>query len=46
MKDFGVNLLDIVTLISLIAISISILMLLYRVVKGPTNPDRLLPLIL
>ncbi|TCT27061.1 multisubunit sodium/proton antiporter MrpF subunit [Melghiribacillus thermohalophilus] len=40
MKDFGVNLLDIVTLISLIAISISILMLLYRVVKGPTNPDR------
>ncbi|MBO8156001.1 MAG: Na(+)/H(+) antiporter subunit F1 [Bacillaceae bacterium] len=34
------NLLNTVTVICLIAVSISILLLLYRVVKGPTNPDR------
>jgi multicomponent Na+:H+ antiporter subunit F len=31
-------------LISLIVISISILLLLYRTIKGPTNPDRAIAL--
>lgn len=40
MESIGLNLLNTVTVICLIAVSISILLLLYRVVKGPTNPDR------
>ncbi len=34
------GLIEIVTVICMIVITISISLLLYRVVKGPTNPDR------
>lgn len=34
------DLLSIVTTICLVAISISIILLLYRALVGPTNPDR------
>jgi len=38
--DFSEKLIDIATVISIVGISISLLLLLYRVMKGPTNPDR------
>ncbi|WP_058307308.1 Na(+)/H(+) antiporter subunit F1 [Gracilibacillus massiliensis] len=34
------ELIEIVTAICMVVISISIFLLLYRVIKGPTNPDR------
>ncbi|WP_163537833.1 Na(+)/H(+) antiporter subunit F1 [Gracilibacillus sp. YIM 98692] len=34
------DVLNIVTIICILVITISITLLLYRVVKGPTNPDR------
>ncbi|MFD1038559.1 Na(+)/H(+) antiporter subunit F1 [Virgibacillus byunsanensis] len=38
--EFTENLLDIAVYISLLGIAVSLLLLLYRVVVGPTNPDR------
>ncbi|MUV39556.1 Na(+)/H(+) antiporter subunit F1 [Lentibacillus sp. JNUCC-1] len=32
--------LDIAVLLSIIGISLSLVLLLYRIIKGPTNPDR------
>lgn len=44
MKELSLILEDevipIVTIICLVIVSISIALLLYRVIKGPTNPDR------
>lgn len=40
MSEFANQLVDIASTVSLVVIAISILILLYRVVKGPTNPDR------
>jgi multicomponent Na+:H+ antiporter subunit F len=34
------EILSLATIISIVGISISIFLLLYRVLKGPTNPDR------
>lgn len=34
------EIIDIVTTVCLIVIAISIALLVYRVIKGPTNPDR------
>lgn len=34
------NILHLVTLVCLIGIAISLILLLYRIIKGPTNPDR------
>lgn len=34
------NILQIVTIICLIGIAISLILLLYRIISGPTNPDR------
>lgn len=34
------HLVEIVTIICIVAITISIIILLYRVISGPTNPDR------
>ncbi|MBB6454355.1 multicomponent Na+:H+ antiporter subunit F [Salirhabdus euzebyi] len=36
----GESILHTVTIICIVFISISIIILLYRVLKGPTNPDR------
>src|SRR5699024_936154 len=38
--DFSEKLIDISILISIVGISLSLLLLLYRVMQGPTNPDR------
>ncbi|WP_181350583.1 Na(+)/H(+) antiporter subunit F1 [Thalassobacillus sp. CUG 92003] len=38
--DVTQSLIQIVTTICIVVISISIVMLLYRTIKGPTNPDR------
>ena len=38
--DFSEKLIDISLLISIVGISLSLLLLLYRVMQGPTNPDR------
>ncbi|WP_079530351.1 monovalent cation/H+ antiporter complex subunit F [Halobacillus hunanensis] len=38
--SFTQSLIDISVVISVIGVSISLLLLLYRTVKGPTNPDR------
>lgn len=38
--SFSHGLIRITTIICLVTISISLILLLYRVVKGPTNPDR------
>ncbi|MFQ3542692.1 Na(+)/H(+) antiporter subunit F1 [Halobacillus rhizosphaerae] len=38
--DITQNLIYITTIISIIGISISIVLLLYRALAGPTNPDR------
>ncbi|WP_163526428.1 monovalent cation/H+ antiporter complex subunit F [Halobacillus ihumii] len=37
---FTQSLIDISVVISVVGVSISLLLLLYRTVKGPTNPDR------
>jgi multicomponent Na+:H+ antiporter subunit F len=37
---FTQNIINVVTIVCIITISFSLLLLLYRVVKGPTNPDR------
>ncbi|SFL79771.1 multicomponent Na+:H+ antiporter subunit F [Gracilibacillus orientalis] len=34
------DIIELVTIVCMIVITISISLLLYRVVKGPTNPDR------
>ncbi|MDC3413308.1 Na(+)/H(+) antiporter subunit F1 [Terrihalobacillus insolitus] len=38
--DFTQNMVEVVSIICIIAISISLVLLLYRVIKGPSNPDR------
>lgn len=43
MKEFLLvteSLVEVTTIISIVGISCSLLLLLYRVLKGPTNPDR------
>ncbi|UOQ46308.1 Na(+)/H(+) antiporter subunit F1 [Halobacillus salinarum] len=37
---FTSSLIEITTVLSIMGISISIIMLLYRAIAGPTNPDR------
>lgn len=38
--DITKTLIDVATQIAIIGVGISIFLLLYRVIKGPTNPDR------
>ncbi|MGM8364656.1 Na(+)/H(+) antiporter subunit F1 [Virgibacillus sp. W0181] len=38
--EFTEQLLTFVTLICLVGIAVSVLLLLYRIIIGPTNPDR------
>ncbi|WP_404813410.1 monovalent cation/H+ antiporter complex subunit F [Halobacillus yeomjeoni] len=40
MLNFTQSLIEWTTLISILGISISIIILLYRAIKGPSNPDR------
>ncbi|RWZ60001.1 Na(+)/H(+) antiporter subunit F [Halobacillus fulvus] len=38
--DFTQSLIEITTIICITGVTISFIMLLYRAIKGPTNPDR------
>ncbi|ARI76986.1 Na(+)/H(+) antiporter subunit F1 [Halobacillus mangrovi] len=40
MLDITQSLIEYSSLISIIGVSVSVLILLYRAIKGPTNPDR------
>ncbi|MDQ0351100.1 multicomponent Na+:H+ antiporter subunit F [Alkalibacillus filiformis] len=40
LNEFGAQMLEVVLWISFVGVTTSILMLVYRTIKGPTNPDR------
>ncbi|MET3682490.1 multicomponent Na+:H+ antiporter subunit F [Alkalibacillus flavidus] len=40
LQDFGADMLSVTVWISFIGISLSIILLVYRTIKGPTNADR------
>ncbi|WP_411953507.1 Na(+)/H(+) antiporter subunit F1 [Alkalibacillus sp. S2W] len=40
LKEFGNQFLDIALWISFVGVTLSIVLLVYRTIKGPTNPDR------
>ncbi|NIK11297.1 Na(+)/H(+) antiporter subunit F1 [Alkalibacillus almallahensis] len=40
LKEFGNQFLDIALWISFVGVTLSIALLVYRTIKGPTNPDR------
>ncbi|GEN46465.1 Na(+)/H(+) antiporter subunit F1 [Alkalibacillus haloalkaliphilus] len=40
LNEFGAQMLDVVLWISFVGVTISIFILVYRTIKGPTNPDR------
>ncbi|MDV2581065.1 Na(+)/H(+) antiporter subunit F1 [Alkalibacillus haloalkaliphilus] len=40
LNEFGAQMLDVVLWISFVGVTISIFILVYRTIMGPTNPDR------
>ncbi|MDQ0158702.1 Na(+)/H(+) antiporter subunit F1 [Alkalibacillus salilacus] len=40
LNEFGNQFLDIALWISFVGVTLSIVLLVYRTIKGPTNPDR------